>query len=49
MAVLMGAPNLLYGHVVNAWSFTVTPTYQYKDYFARAEFTPCTRQAVVSD
>ena len=23
----------------NAWSITVTPTYQYKIYFARAEFS----------
>jgi hypothetical protein len=32
-----GAPNLLYGPGSNAWSITVTPTYQYKIYFARAE------------
>ena len=34
-----GAPNLLYGPGSNAWSITVTPTYQYKIYFARAEFS----------
>lgn len=34
-----GAPNLLYGQGSNAWSFTVTPTYQYKRIFARAEFS----------
>ena len=31
------APNLLYGPGSNAWSFTLTPTYQYKQYFIRAE------------
>jgi len=34
-----GAPNLLYGPGSNAWSITVTPTYQYKIFFARAEFS----------
>jgi hypothetical protein len=34
-----GAPNLLYGPGSKAWSVTVTPTYQYKIYFARAEFS----------
>jgi hypothetical protein len=34
-----GAPNLLYGASSNAWSFTVTPTYQYKRLFARTEFS----------
>ena len=34
-----GAPNLLYGPGSNAWSVTLTPTYQYKIYFARAEFS----------
>jgi hypothetical protein len=34
-----GAPNLLYGPGSSAWSFTLTPTYQYKNYFARAEFS----------
>lgn len=32
-----GAPNLMYGPGSKAWSFTVTPTYQYKIFFARAE------------
>jgi len=32
-----GAPNLLYGAGSKAWSVTVTPTYQYKVFFARAE------------
>lgn len=32
-----GAPNLLYGAGSKAWSVTVTPTYQYKSYFVRAE------------
>lgn len=33
-----GAPNLLYGPGSKAWSFTVTPTYQYKTFFVRPEF-----------
>lgn len=32
-----GTPNLLYGPGSSAWSITVTPTYQYKVFFARAE------------
>lgn len=36
---IAGAPNLLYGQGSNAWSFTVTPTYQYKRLFARSEFS----------
>jgi hypothetical protein len=32
-----GAPNLMYGPGSKAWSITVTPTYQYKVLFARAE------------
>jgi hypothetical protein len=32
-----GTPNLLYGPGSAAWSITVTPTYQYKVFFARAE------------
>jgi hypothetical protein len=31
------APNLLYGPGSNAWSITMTPTYQYKIFFARVE------------
>lgn len=31
------APNLLYGASSQAWSFTFTPTYQYKNYYIRAE------------
>jgi hypothetical protein len=34
-----GAANLLYGVGSNAWSATVTPTYQYKRFFGRAEFS----------
>ena len=34
-----GAPNLLYGPGSKAWSITLTPTYQYKIFFARAEFS----------
>ena len=34
-----GAPNLLYGPGSSAWSVTLTPTYQYKIFFARAEFS----------
>ncbi len=32
-----GAANLLYGPGSQAWSATVTPTYQYKQFFARIE------------
>lgn len=32
-----GSANLLYGPGSEAWSATVTPTYQYKQFFARAE------------
>jgi len=35
--IASGTPNLLYGPGSNAWSITLTPTYQYKNYFARAE------------
>jgi hypothetical protein len=34
-----GAPSLIYGPGSSAWSITVTPTYQYKIFFARAEFS----------
>jgi hypothetical protein len=34
-----GAPNLLYGPGSAAWSLTITPTYQYKKFFARAEIS----------
>jgi hypothetical protein len=34
-----GAPNLLYGPGSNAWSITLTPTYQHGIFFARAEFS----------
>lgn len=33
----MISPNLLYGQGSSAWSGTVTPTYQYRNYFFRAE------------
>jgi hypothetical protein len=32
-----GAPDLLYGPGSNAWSFTITPTWQYKVFFVRPE------------
>jgi hypothetical protein len=32
-----GAANLLYGPGSNAWSITLTPTFQYKQFFVRAE------------
>lgn len=36
----LNAPNILgYGAGSNAWSFTVTPTYQWKAFFARADFS----------
>ncbi|HJU19223.1 MAG TPA: outer membrane beta-barrel protein [Stellaceae bacterium] len=34
-----GAPSLLYGPGSDAWSVTITPTYQYKKFFVRAEFS----------
>ena len=34
-----GGENLLYGAGSKAWSFTVTPTYQYKIFFARADLS----------
>jgi hypothetical protein len=34
-----GAPGLIYGAGSNAWSATVTPTYQYKRVFVRSEFS----------
>ena len=34
-----GSPNPLYGPGSNAWSVTLTPTYRYKIFFARAEFS----------
>ena len=34
-----GAPNLLYGAGSKAWSMSVTPTYQYKVFFARVEIS----------
>lgn len=35
-----GTPNLLgYGPGSKAWSFTVTPTYQYKQFFTRADLS----------
>ncbi len=33
------APNLLYGPGSGAFSFTLTPAYQWKYFFARAEFS----------
>ena len=33
------AANFLYGPGSEAWSLTVTPTYQYKIFFARAELS----------
>ena len=38
-SVANGAPSLIYGPGSNAWSFTVTPTYQRGTFFARAEFS----------
>jgi hypothetical protein len=32
-----GAANLLYGPGSDAWSLTITPTYQYKQFFVRGE------------
>ncbi|HEV2606939.1 MAG TPA: porin [Xanthomonadaceae bacterium] len=38
-SVANGAPSLIYGPGSNAWSFTITPTYQRGIFFARAEFS----------
>ena len=38
-SVAKGSPNLLYGPGSNAWSITLTPTSQYKIFFARVEFS----------
>ena len=43
-----GAPNLLYGQGSNAWSVTVTPTWQYKRFFARAEFSYVNANSITS-
>jgi Putative beta-barrel porin-2, OmpL-like. bbp2 len=38
-SVADGAPNLMYGPGSEAWSLTVTPTYQHNIFFARPEFS----------
>jgi len=43
----VNAPNVLYGPGSKAWSFTVTPTYQYKQYFIRAEASYVTASKVI--
>ncbi len=35
----LNSPNLLYGPGSAAWSVTVTPTYQYQQFFVRGEFS----------
>jgi hypothetical protein len=42
------APNLLYGPGSGAFSLTVTPAYQWKNFFARAEFSWVKANSVVS-
>ena len=42
------APNLLYGPGSGAFSFTLTPTYQNKYFFARAEFSWVKANSVVT-
>ncbi|HYM93767.1 MAG TPA: outer membrane beta-barrel protein [Chitinophagaceae bacterium] len=44
----LNAANLLYGQGSNAWSFTLTPTYQYKRLFARAEFSLVKANKIIS-
>ncbi len=41
-------PNLLYGAGSNAWSLTVTPTYQYNIFFARLEASYVGASSVVA-
>jgi hypothetical protein len=38
-SVANGAPSLIYGPGSNAWSFTLTPTYQQGIYFIRGEYS----------
>lgn len=45
---IAGAPNLLYGQGSSAWSFTVTPTYQYKRIFARTEFSLVKASSIIN-
>lgn len=45
---IAGAPNLLYGQGSSAWSFTVTPTYQYKRIFARTEFSIVKASSIIN-
>ena len=40
------APSLLYGPGSKAWSITVTPTWQYNRFFARAEFSAVTASSI---
>ncbi len=40
-----GAANLLYGAGSQAWSATLTPTYQYKQFFGRIEGSVVNRRA----
>jgi hypothetical protein len=42
------SPNLLYGPGSGAFSFTVTPSYQWKYYFARAEFSWVKANSVIT-
>jgi hypothetical protein len=44
----VGAPNLLYGPGSNAWSITLSPTYQYKIFFARAEVSHVGTRSTIS-
>ena len=43
-----GAPNLLYGQGSKAWSFTITPTYQYKQFFGRTELSYVEANKIIS-
>jgi hypothetical protein len=45
---LATAPNLLYGPGSGAFSFTLTPAYQWKYFFARAEFSWVKANSVVA-
>jgi len=42
-----GAPNLLFGPGSDAWSFTITPTYQSNVFFARGEFSYVTASSTI--
>jgi len=47
-ATLATSTNVLYGPGSSAWSFTITPTYQYNIFFARAEYSYVTASSTTA-